>query len=109
MMPWHVYAEVDPDINAGTIYCNSAVISNAIERHGHKGQAWRMGQEYAAYVPNQKLVYKSAKRLGELTEQQFWFLMGTCESRGLKPPSSYADLFFQHYRVPRLPVRTFLN
>lgn len=96
------------EIDAGTIYVSPTRLPGIIEKHGHRGQAWRMGYEYASYVPSQRIVYKSTKRLALTSETEFWSLMGRCESRNLKPPASYSDLFFQHYRVPRLPVKTFL-
>lgn len=102
-MAWPAFID-DPGIEkAGTLYVSRGRIPQYFERHAYSGQAWRVGNEYTTYCPNRARSYKSTARLRFRSMDDFNDLMERCQVLGLRPPISYADLFFQQQRLPCLP------
>ncbi len=105
-MSWPAYIDTPEENQPGTLYVARGRVSQYFERHGYSGQAWRVGNEYTTYCPNRSRTYKSTARLRFKSLEDFHDLMERCQRLTLRPPISYADLFFQQQRLPCFPRYT---
>lgn len=110
MARWPAWFLKDPFDYMGTAYIKPLEFEKKIEAWGKRGRAWKYRKQFTTYMPNRDLSYKNLIRLGPDSEEDFWHIMGSCRNAGVKPPSSFNDIFLSLYSglFPRItPIAPF--
>ena len=84
----------------GTCYIEPRHFPDLVREFAGAGQAWKFRRQWTTYRPNRKIAFKNVRNLMPKSAEDFSNIMGSCEKAGLKPPTSFADIFLANYFPP---------
>lgn len=79
----------------GTIYLDPGQLGGRMVDHQRTGKAWRYFKTFTTYQPNTQVTYKNLNQLKVGSVEEFWTVQQECAASGLKPPTSFNDIFQQ--------------
>jgi hypothetical protein len=84
----------------GTSYLAPQDFQRVLAKCKYAGQAWKHKHQWTTYRPSNKVAYKNLRVLQPKNQEDFWNIMRTCREAGIKPPTSFADVFLANYFPP---------
>lgn len=84
----------------GTCYIRPQDFGPLLAKCKFGGQAWQHKKQWTTYRPNNRVSFKSLRVLQPESEEDFWHIIRSCRAAGVKPPTSFADIFLALYFPP---------